>query len=114
MIVVMAEVFIETIPLDATDAERAVKESTAKLSPPVDRTATIPTMTLDELLTTCAGSSPDDWNTITCWGARSGPSYLDQFVPGMSRNDSGAMEFRLHHREHTNRAAYKPDLSINI
>lgn len=71
-------------------------------------------MTLDDLLATCAQSSPDDWNTITCWGARSGPSYLDQFVPGMSRGEGGAMEFRLHHREHSNRAAYKPDLSINI
>jgi hypothetical protein len=71
-------------------------------------------MTLDELLATCAQSSPDDWNTITCWGARSGPSFLDQFVPGQTRTDDGKMEFRLHRREHSNRAAYKPDLSINV
>jgi hypothetical protein len=71
-------------------------------------------MTLDELLTTCAESSPDDWNTITTWGARSGPSYLDQFVPGMTRTEGGEQEFRLQHREHSQRAAYTPDLSINV
>lgn len=66
-------------------------------------------MTLDELLTTCAQSSTDDWNTITCWGARSGPSYLDQFIPSEFRG-----VYRLEHRTHAQRSAYRPHLSINI
>lgn len=66
-------------------------------------------MTLDDLLTTCGNSAPDDWNTITCWGGRSGPSYLDQFAASEVQG-----VYRLEHREHGQRSAYRPDLSINI
>lgn len=66
-------------------------------------------MRLSELLNTCARSSPDDWNLITCWGARAGPSYLDQFMPG----EYGG-EFQVRHNEHSMRASYKPDVSVGI
>jgi hypothetical protein len=66
-------------------------------------------MNFDELLDTCARASPPDWNLITCWGARSGPSYLDQFVPGLYEG-----EFQLRHQEHGMRASYEPDVLIGI
>lgn len=66
-------------------------------------------MDLQQYLDICAQSSPGDWNTITCWGARGGPSYLDQFEPGEYRDG-----FQLRHREHDMRASYRPDLNIGI
>lgn len=66
-------------------------------------------MTLEEILNICAGSSVDDWEAITCWGARSGPSYLDQFIPGEFDG-----EYQLRHVEHSIRACYRPEASIGV
>lgn len=73
-------------------------------------------MTLDELLSLCAASSPQDWNTMTAWGARSGPSYLDRFMPTETRRqeDDQGLTYELQHEEHSMRASYKPDLQIGI
>lgn len=65
-------------------------------------------MTLDELLDTCRHSSEDDWNLMHCWGGRSGPSYLDQFLW------SGSLDDNLEHYAHGMRASYKPNLAIGI
>jgi hypothetical protein len=66
-------------------------------------------MTLDEYLEVVAHSGPNDWNTITAWGANSGPSYRDQFSPGEYDG-----QYQLQHHEHSMRAAYKPNLGITI
>jgi hypothetical protein len=71
-------------------------------------------MTLDELLTCCAASTPADWNTITAWGARSGPSYLDRFMPVEKGRPDGDTVYELQHEQHGMRASYEPDLAISI
>lgn len=73
-------------------------------------------MTLEDLLALCAESSSEDWNSMTAWGARSGPSYLDRFSPVEVRRheDDLSLTYELQHDEHSMRAAYKPDLCIGI
>jgi len=66
-------------------------------------------MTLDELLTVFADSGPDDWNVIGCWGANSGPAYLDEFIP-MEANG----EYQLRHNSHSTRGAFKPNVAIGV
>jgi hypothetical protein len=66
-------------------------------------------MTLQEILNICAASSPSDWHQITCWGARSGPSYLDHFQA--VKTHSGV---ELRHDQHGMRATYTPDINIGL
>ena len=68
-------------------------------------------MTLNELLDTFIGSSRDDWNRIACWGHGSGPSYRNQFTFWEVFNGN---ENVITHREHSDVASYKADLSITI
>jgi hypothetical protein len=68
-------------------------------------------MTLTDLIDTFVHSSKDDWNQIPTWGHVSGPSYRNQFQFSEVYNGS---ENVIHHREHSNVASYKPDLSITI
>jgi hypothetical protein len=67
-------------------------------------------MRLPELLELCANSSRADWNVIPCWGADSGPSYLDHFEPIVTHDEG----FQLRHAEHSMRGSYIPDLDIGI
>lgn len=73
-------------------------------------------MTLQELLDLCAGSSAADWNSVTAWGARSGPSYLDRFmaVETRRREDDKDLTYELRHEEHSMRAAFKSNVAIGI
>jgi hypothetical protein len=66
-------------------------------------------MTLEELLGLWAGSASDDWNVITCWGANTGPPYLDEFIP----MEAGG-EYQLRHNSHSMRGVFKPDIAITI
>ncbi|WP_228235891.1 hypothetical protein [Allomuricauda sp. M10] len=68
-------------------------------------------MTLDELLDTFINSSSKDWYKIACWGYGSGPSYRDQFSFYDKYN---GMDNILLHREHSNVASFKHDLSITM
>ena len=36
-------------------------------------------MNLDEFQKTILATTPDDWTSISCWGAGTGPSYLNKF-----------------------------------
>jgi hypothetical protein len=60
-------------------------------------------MTLDEILNTVAGSTPDDWNVI------SSPSFLDQFSV-WTGGDGWGLEIDSHFL----RAAYVHDVSLGI
>lgn len=64
-------------------------------------------MTLDEFDNLCAHSSRDEWTVVPCWGARSGPSYLDQFRAG---NPGDPLE----HYEQSVRASYQPNLAVGL
>jgi len=68
-------------------------------------------MTLFDLINTFVNSAPSDWYSIGCWGHGSGPSYRNQFTFWNTyKGDSNI----LTHREHSNVASYKPDISITI
>lgn len=68
-------------------------------------------MTLTNLIDAFIESSVDDWQQISTWGHGSGPSYRNQFQFSEVYNGS---ENVIHHREHSNVASYKRDLSITI
>lgn len=68
-------------------------------------------MTLYDLIDTFIGSASSDWHSMSCWGYGSGPSYKDQFNFWDVYNGDPNV---LTHREHSNVASYKPDLSITI
>lgn len=68
-------------------------------------------MTLTDLIDTFVHSSKKDWQQISTWGYGSGPSYKNQFQFSEVYN---GIENILRHREHSNVASYKPDLSITI
>ena len=70
-------------------------------------------MTLKDLLDRCGKSTAADWNTITTWGARSGPAYLDHFV-GTERGTDGSTQYELRHFQHAMRATFTLDISIGI
>lgn len=68
-------------------------------------------MNLNEYLNEIMGSSVDDWTVISCWGAGSGPSYLDKFIVWNTGDD------KFHNIEinsHSMVASYKKNLSISI
>ena len=67
-------------------------------------------MKLDELRSTIAQSSPDDWNGIHCWGAGSGPAFLADWDKGTRGNDT----WQLYLRQHSHVAAFKEDLSLTL
>lgn len=68
-------------------------------------------MTFDELLETFISSHKQEWHCMASWGHGSGPSYRDQFIfSQMYEGESNVLE----HREHSNMASYKPNLSITI
>jgi hypothetical protein len=56
-----------------------------------------------------AHTSADDWNVISCWGANSGPSFLDQFSVWTSSDGWG-----LEHDSHFIRAAYVHNVSLGV
>lgn len=66
-------------------------------------------MTKAELIEIIRHSEQDDWETITCWGWGSGPSYLDRLGIWTSGET-----WRLDIESHALRAVYKPDLSLGI
>ena len=68
-------------------------------------------MTLNELLVTFVNSDRTDWNRTACWGHGSGPSYRNQFTFYNIYN--GAENVTLH-KEHSDVASFKNDLSITI
>lgn len=68
-------------------------------------------MTLTDLIDAFVSSSKNDWQQISTWGYGSGPSYKDQFQ--FSEIDNGNDNV-LHHKEHSNVASFKPNLSITI
>jgi hypothetical protein len=65
-------------------------------------------MTLDELRRVIFGSEPSDWHVIHCWGATSGPSYLDDF------GEAAVNGARIEVRAHPERATYRPDVRIGL
>lgn len=64
-------------------------------------------MTLDEVLETITSSVRGDWWHEACWGARSAPSYHDQFCDEESEN-------LLKVNSHSDIAVYKPNVSITL
>lgn len=58
-------------------------------------------MTLDEIRDVCSMSEPDDWHTIDCWSADSGPAYLNQWIDG-------------DHRFHSRRAVLRADAAVGL
>jgi hypothetical protein len=68
-------------------------------------------MTFDEVIETIASSERDEWWSEPCWGARSGPSY--HYQPEFWELIDGDTNV-LKMKEHSNVAAYKPDVSITI
>ena len=68
-------------------------------------------MTLTEIMDTIISSSKEDWHSITCWGAMSGPSYRDKFEFYYKYEESPNV---LHAVSHGMVASYKPDLSITL
>ncbi len=70
-------------------------------------------VTHDEVLRTIESSDLDEWHVIMCWGE--GPSYLDQMqVADITEAGSGQKRQEIDVASHTLRAAFKPDLSLNI
>ena len=68
-------------------------------------------MTLQEILNIITASEPDQWNSIACWGASSGPSYRYQIV------DFEVYEGQknvLRTKDHSIVAAFTPDVSITM
>lgn len=68
-------------------------------------------MELKNLMELIIKSSPDDWNTINCWGANSGPSYHYKFT---SQQQYQGQPPVLQSASHTLVATYKPDISISM
>lgn len=68
-------------------------------------------MNLKEYQDRILNTSENDWTHIPCWGAGSGPSYLNQF----SVWNTGAGEFsNIDIDSHSNIISLKQDLSISI
>ena len=68
-------------------------------------------MTLAELMDRIINSSKEDWNSIACWGAGSGPSYRNKFEFYSTYEGEQAV---LHCVPYGMAASYKPDLSITL
>ncbi len=68
-------------------------------------------MTLQEVMDTVIRSSRDDWHKITCWGARSGPSYRERFT--FWRTWEGQLGV-LEAEGQSNVAVYMPNASITL
>ncbi|WP_330444195.1 hypothetical protein [Flavobacterium sp. C4GT6] len=68
-------------------------------------------MTLNELIELFITSDKSDWNQISTWGYGSGPSYKNQFEFSEINNNE---ENVLTHKEHSNVASFKKNLSITI
>jgi hypothetical protein len=66
---------------------------------------------LDEVRQQIVDSGVDDWNVIVCWGANSGPSYLDQLSIWKG---GGGDRWGLEVNSHTIRGVYKPDVALGI
>lgn len=66
-------------------------------------------MNVNEFEKIIVESSVDDWIVKTCWGAGSGPSYLNQFI---SWTDADDKLINLEVKSHTHIASFKNDLSI--
>jgi hypothetical protein len=68
-------------------------------------------MDLREVILTISNSTPHDWNSISCWGMGSGPTYRDEFrFCETGESDAGY----LFHRSHTHVAAFIPNPLITI
>jgi hypothetical protein len=68
-------------------------------------------MELEELLETIVTSDREDWHSIPCWGADSGPSYRDLFTfYEMWDGERGVLKAE----SHAYAAVYKPDVSITL
>ncbi|MBL0949275.1 MAG: hypothetical protein IBJ08_00920 [Pseudomonas sp.] len=68
-------------------------------------------MNLSEFKRRICESEPEDWTVITCWGADSGPSFLDKL--DVWTNGNG--EFSgLEIDSHSNVMSFKPDLQISV
>lgn len=68
-------------------------------------------MRLEDYLQEVINSNEEDWSVISCWGAGSGPSYLDQFTVW----NKGNKEFHnIEIESHSMVASYKKNLSISI
>jgi hypothetical protein len=68
-------------------------------------------MTLEELLDKFINSDRENWNTISCWGANSGPSFKNKFSFWKMWDGQPNV---LNHSSFSNVASYKPDLSITF
>ena len=68
-------------------------------------------MTLSELIDTIVSSSKEEWHSMACWGAMSGPSYRDKLE--FYYHYEGQPNV-LHSVSHGMVASYKPDLSITL
>jgi hypothetical protein len=65
----------------------------------------------EDVIDRIAGSSLNDWWTISCWGAFSGPSYRDRLAfYEVYEGDKNT----LHVESQPNVGVYKPDISITI
>lgn len=68
-------------------------------------------MNFQELFDTITSSRPEQWNTVVCWGADSGPSYRDHFVFNDVYNKHPNV---LVAESHGMIAAFKPNLSLTL
>lgn len=66
-------------------------------------------MRLDELHAVITNSSLSDWHGIGCWGAMSGPSYLDKFAAFTSQD-----QHYLEHDSHGNLGIFTPNIDIRV
>lgn len=66
-------------------------------------------VTLDEILTLVAGSAPDDWHHISCFGSGTGPSFLYRLASFTNGTTS-----ELEVDEHTNLATYRADAALTL
>ena len=68
-------------------------------------------MTLKEYETLVSNTSEDDWTRISCWGAGSGPSYLNKF--DIWENSSGEFE-SIKIDSHGDYLSLKKDLLVSV
>jgi hypothetical protein len=67
-------------------------------------------MDMPRLMSTIISSEPESWNTITCWGANSGPSYHYKIVTHQYQGQPNRLESAAQNIV----AVYKPDVSISL
>jgi hypothetical protein len=68
-------------------------------------------MKFHDLLRLIVDSQADQWHTITCWGAGSGPSYKDRFE---FWNTYNAQANVLKADSHSNSAVFREDVAISL